>query len=315
LNEAAHAKPIAPDLLALVLQIDLSDSSYQALARFAGTIASLFGTSRVQSDPHAVGLLDDLLGAVYSLILARHQRFVDRTDRPIEIAVVERRALQVHRGDVRIDGKWIAGWHFNSALFRIAAVYHRLLKLTSGQPATRIEITTRRPHVKSPAPLSSSLIRINARSWSRRLERSGRHLWRLKRRCQGLKHDSPRRGRLSMPRWADTTKSKDGWEASRRSFKPSGDRPAVRELEEGMRIPNTDSIQELAEFWDTHSVTDFDDQVEEVSEPLFARQLAHAVRVPLTAQERLALRRIAASRGVEEAALIREWVKEKLHSS
>jgi len=79
-----------------------------------------------------------------------------------------------------------------------------------------------------------------------------------------------------------------------------------------MRIPNTDSIQELAEFWDTHSVTDFDDQLEEVSEPVFARQLGYAVRVPLTAQERRALRRIAASRGVEEAALIREWVKEKL---
>jgi len=81
-----------------------------------------------------------------------------------------------------------------------------------------------------------------------------------------------------------------------------------------MRIPNTDSIQELAEFWDTHDVTDFADQLKEVTEPVFARQMANAVRVPLTAEERLALRRIAAARGVEEAALIREWVKEKLHS-
>ncbi len=81
-----------------------------------------------------------------------------------------------------------------------------------------------------------------------------------------------------------------------------------------MRIPNIDSIQELAEFWDTHSITDFDDQLEEVSEAVFGRQVAHAVRVPLTAEERLAVRRIAASRGLHEAALIREWVKEKLHS-
>jgi hypothetical protein len=81
-----------------------------------------------------------------------------------------------------------------------------------------------------------------------------------------------------------------------------------------MRIPNTDSIQELAEFWDTHSVTEFADQLEEVSEPVFARAMANAVRVPLSAEERLAIRRIAASRGLEEAALIREWVKEKLHS-
>ena len=81
-----------------------------------------------------------------------------------------------------------------------------------------------------------------------------------------------------------------------------------------MRIPPTDSIQELADFWDTHSVTDFDDQLEEVSEPVFGRDLAHTVRVPLTDEERLAVRRIAASRGLQEAALIREWVKEKLHT-
>ena len=81
-----------------------------------------------------------------------------------------------------------------------------------------------------------------------------------------------------------------------------------------MRIPNTDSIQELADFWDTHSVTDFDDQLEEVSEPVFARHLGHTVRVPLIDEERLAVRRIAASRGLKEAALIREWVKEKLHT-
>jgi hypothetical protein len=81
-----------------------------------------------------------------------------------------------------------------------------------------------------------------------------------------------------------------------------------------MSIPNnTDSIRELAEFWDAHELTEFDDQLEEVPEPAFARQMANAIRVPLTAEERAALRRIAASRGVAEAMLIREWLKEKLH--
>ena len=79
-----------------------------------------------------------------------------------------------------------------------------------------------------------------------------------------------------------------------------------------MRIPETDSIQELAEFWDTHSVTEFDEQLEEVDDAVFVRDV-DTVRVPLSADERQALRRIAASRGLHEAALIREWVKEKLH--
>lgn len=80
-----------------------------------------------------------------------------------------------------------------------------------------------------------------------------------------------------------------------------------------MSIPKTDSIRELAEFWDIHDLTDFEDQLEEVSEPVFARQMADGIRVPLTPEERAAIRRIAADRGVAEAMLIREWVKEKLH--
>jgi hypothetical protein len=37
------------------------------------------------------------------------------------------------------------------------------------------------------------------------------------------------------------------------------------------RIPQADSIQELAEFWDTHDVTDFEDELEEVTESVFVR--------------------------------------------
>lgn len=34
-------------------------------------------------------------------------------------------------------------------------------------------------------------------------------------------------------------------------------------------IPKTDSIQELAHFWDTYDLTDFEDELEEVDEPVF----------------------------------------------
>jgi len=30
------------------------------------------------------------------------------------------------------------------------------------------------------------------------------------------------------------------------------------------KIPETDSIQELARFWDTHDLTDFEEELEEV---------------------------------------------------
>jgi CopG antitoxin of type II toxin-antitoxin system len=76
------------------------------------------------------------------------------------------------------------------------------------------------------------------------------------------------------------------------------------------RIPTTDSIQELATFWQNHDITDFEDQLQEVQETPFRR--AEVVGVPLTKDERLALKQAAAARGVAEAELIHQWVKERL---
>ena len=79
-----------------------------------------------------------------------------------------------------------------------------------------------------------------------------------------------------------------------------------------MKIPETDSIRELAQFWDDHELSAFDDQLEEVAEPIFVR-VKSGVTVPLSDDERTAIRKMAAARGVGEAALIHEWVQEKLH--
>ncbi len=80
-----------------------------------------------------------------------------------------------------------------------------------------------------------------------------------------------------------------------------------------MKLPETDSIRELAEFWDSHDVTEFAGELVEVAEPVFARRPATGVTVPLSESELKALRNLAASRGVDEAVLIRTWVQEKLH--
>lgn len=55
---------------------------------------------------------------------------------------------------------------------------------------------------------------------------------------------------------------------------------------------------------------EFADELVEVAEPVFARR---GVTVALTPTELKALRDLAASRGLNEAALVREWVREKLH--
>ena len=78
-------------------------------------------------------------------------------------------------------------------------------------------------------------------------------------------------------------------------------------------IPDIDSIQELARFWDTHDLTDFQDQLEEVTEPVFERQTV--VRVYLPAKEAETIREMAQSKGLHDADLIRQWVLERVHGS
>jgi len=79
------------------------------------------------------------------------------------------------------------------------------------------------------------------------------------------------------------------------------------------RLPQTDSIHELAQFWDTHDVTEFEDQVEEVGERVFERDTK--ITVDLAADDADAVRAMAKSRGVGDAELIREWVRDRLHAT
>ena len=46
-------------------------------------------------------------------------------------------------------------------------------------------------------------------------------------------------------------------------------------------IPQIDSIKEMAKFWDTHDLTDFEDQLEEVTEPVFERQTETVINLHL----------------------------------
>jgi len=78
-------------------------------------------------------------------------------------------------------------------------------------------------------------------------------------------------------------------------------------------MPQTDSIEELARFWDTHDLTDFGDQLEEVSEPVFERETL--VEIPFESKEAEAVKQIAKSKGVGCADLIWQWVLERIHLS
>lgn len=76
------------------------------------------------------------------------------------------------------------------------------------------------------------------------------------------------------------------------------------------KLPTTDSIKELAEFWDSHDLTDFEDELEEVAKPVFVR--GAAIKVPLKSGEVKAVEELAQAEGISREQLIRAWVMQKL---
>lgn len=82
----------------------------------------------------------------------------------------------------------------------------------------------------------------------------------------------------------------------------------------GNKLPQTDSIEELARFWDTHDLTEFGDQLEEVIEPIFEHEHGTTMVLRLEPEEIKAVEKIAKIRGVGQSELLRDWVQEKLGS-
>ena len=74
--------------------------------------------------------------------------------------------------------------------------------------------------------------------------------------------------------------------------------------------PGSDSIRALAEFWDNHDLTDFEDELEETIEPVFVR--GGAITVPLDSAQVKAVEKLAKAQGVSAAELVRGWVVRNL---
>lgn len=82
------------------------------------------------------------------------------------------------------------------------------------------------------------------------------------------------------------------------------------------RIPKFKNIEEEARFWDTHSVTDFEDETENVDivfELNKPREETLVLRVQKGLKEKLA--RVARKKGLNVSSLSRIWLMEKLQSA
>lgn len=79
------------------------------------------------------------------------------------------------------------------------------------------------------------------------------------------------------------------------------------------RIPTFKTIEEAAEFWDEHSLADFEDELEEVTDVRFVpHQPKKAITVRLPEDTVVALTREAKTRGIGLSTLVRIWILEHL---
>ena len=77
------------------------------------------------------------------------------------------------------------------------------------------------------------------------------------------------------------------------------------------RIPKFRSLEEERKFWDTHSITDFLDELKPVK-VAFIRPKKKLISLRLEAPQIESLKAIASHKGLGYLSLIRYWITERL---
>ena len=75
-------------------------------------------------------------------------------------------------------------------------------------------------------------------------------------------------------------------------------------------ISRSRSIREMADFWDTHDASDFDDQTHEVSIEFDLRSRRHYIAIDPDVLARL--RDAASARGLSAESLANLWLQERV---
>ena len=80
------------------------------------------------------------------------------------------------------------------------------------------------------------------------------------------------------------------------------------------KIPDFQSREEEAAFWDSHDFTEFLDETRLVKLRV-AKNLSEGITVRLDRQDREELERRAAEQGIGPSTLVRMWIKDRLRQA
>ena len=78
------------------------------------------------------------------------------------------------------------------------------------------------------------------------------------------------------------------------------------------KIPKSKSDQETAQFWDTHSLTDFEDDLELLREKVFVKPEKQVMTIRVDKKLVNAMKAIAREKGINYSTLARMWLIERI---
>lgn len=81
------------------------------------------------------------------------------------------------------------------------------------------------------------------------------------------------------------------------------------------KIPDFKSDKEIAEFWGNHSITDFEEELEIVKNPIFIRPKRQTITIRMDKKYLDIVKAISSKKGIGHSALIRMWIMEKINQA
>lgn len=83
-------------------------------------------------------------------------------------------------------------------------------------------------------------------------------------------------------------------------------------MDKKMKIPEFKTIEEMATFWDSHDITDFEDQLIEVKEPIFEKMKSRIISFMLDSEQYDKLKKIADQKKLNTISLVNQWVTKQI---
>ena len=79
-------------------------------------------------------------------------------------------------------------------------------------------------------------------------------------------------------------------------------------MENQINIPEFKTIEDMAKFWDSHDITDFEGELKEVQKPVFKLVPGRVISIMLAPGQYKELKNIADQKNISASSLVNKWI-------